>query len=71
MDMDPTIVALRRFEEAELAYTTFTGNLLDSRAEISAAARREAASLREALDKARAAYHEALRESGGMVPFTH
>jgi len=71
MDMDPTIVALRRFEEAEVAYTTFTGNLLDSRAEIAQSDREEAAALRDTLDQARRAYHEALRESGRMVPFTH
>jgi hypothetical protein len=71
MDLDPTIVALRRFEAAELAYTTFTGNLLDSRAEITQSAREEAAALRDALDRARRQYHEALRESGRLVPFTH
>jgi hypothetical protein len=34
MEMDPIIVALRRFEEAEKAYTVFTGDLLESGAEI-------------------------------------
>ena len=71
MEMDPTIVALRRFEEAELAYTTFAGDLLESDAAISPDERTRARALRETLDKARGDYHEALRDSGRMVPFTH
>jgi hypothetical protein len=71
MEMDPTIVALRRFEEAERAYTAFTGDLLEGGATITPELRAEAKALRVALDKARADYHEALRESGRMVPFTH
>lgn len=71
MEMDATIVALRRFEEAEKAYTGFTGNLLESGATITPDSRAQAKTLRETLDKARGDYHEALRESGRMVPFTH
>ena len=71
MEMDPTIVALRRFEEAEKAYTAFTGDLLESGNTITPDLRTQAKSLRETLDKARSDYHEALRESGRMVPFTH
>ena len=71
MEMDPTIVALRRFEEAEMAYTAFTGTLLESGVTIPPDLRAQAKALRVALDGARADYHEALRESGRMVPFTH
>ncbi len=71
MEMDATIVALRRFEEAEKAYTGFTGNLIESGVTITPDARAQAKALRETLDKARGDYHEALRESGRMVPFTH
>ena len=71
MEMDATIVALRRFEEAERAYTAFTGDLLESEATITPELRAQAKALRESLDAARGEYHEALRESGRMVPFTH
>ena len=71
MEMDATIVALRRFEKAEKAYTGFTANLLESGATITPESRAQAKALRETLDKARVDYHEALRESGRMVPFTH
>lgn len=71
MEMDPTIVALRRFEEAEMAFTAFTGDLFESGATITPDLRAQAKALRMALDTARADYHEALRESGRMVPFTH
>lgn len=69
--MDPTITALRRFEEAEKAYTTFTGDLLESGATITPELRARAKALRVTLDEARRDYHEALRDSGRMVPFTH
>ncbi len=71
MEMDPTIVALRRFEEAEKAYTAFTGDLLESGAMITEDLRTQAKGLRKTLDTARSDYHEALRDSGRMVPFTH
>ena len=71
MEMDPTILALRRFEDAERAYTAFTGNLLESGATITEDLRARAKALREALDTARGSYHEALQDSGRMVPFTH
>lgn len=71
MEMDPTIVALRRFEEAERAYTVFTGDLLESGAAITPELRAQAKALRESLDAARSDYHAALRESGRMVLFTH
>jgi hypothetical protein len=71
MEMDATIEALRRFEEAERAYTSLTEHLLESDALITPSARAEAKTLREGLDKARAEYHAALRDSGRMVPFTH
>jgi hypothetical protein len=71
MEMDPTIVALRRFEEAEQAYTAFTGDLLEGGATITPELRAQAKALRESLEGARNDYHAALRESGRMVPFTH
>ena len=71
MEMDATIVALRRFEEAEKAYTAFTGDLLESGATITEDFRTQAKVLRQTLDTARRDYHEALRDSGRMVPFTH
>ncbi len=71
MEMDPTIMALRRFEESEKAYTAFTGDLLESGATITPELRAQAKALRVTLDKARGDYHEALRDSGRMVPFTH
>jgi hypothetical protein len=71
MEMDPTIVASRRFEEAERAYTAFAGDLLEGGATITPDLRARAKALRETLDKARGDYHEALRDSGRMVPFTH
>jgi hypothetical protein len=71
MEMDPTIVALRRFEEAEMAYTAFTGDLLESGAPITDDLRTRAKALRKTLDTARGDYHEALRDSGRMIPFTH
>ena len=71
MEMDQTILALRRFEEAEKAYTTFTGDLLDRGATITEDARQRARALRQELDHAREDYHAALRDSGRMVLFTH
>ena len=52
MEMDPTIVALRRFEEAEMAYTAFTGTLLESGVTIPPDLRAQAKALRVALDGA-------------------
>ena len=71
MEMDATIEALRRFEEAERAYTSLTEHLLESGVAITSSDRAKAKALREGLDKARAEYHAALRDSGRMVPFTH
>jgi len=71
MELDPTIEALRRFEDAEREYTAFAGDLLESGATITPDLRAQAKALRGTLDKARGDYHEALRDSGRMVPFTH
>ncbi len=50
MEMDPTIVALRHFEEAEMAFTAFAGNLLESGVTIPPELRAQAKALRVALD---------------------